>query len=60
MTAHQILTGKRASGVAPKAVRDLAGSVLASLQNNEGKTVKRVGEGGLVDRLRVWTKDVGA
>jgi hypothetical protein len=49
MTARQIaermLEAKGVSGVAPKAVRDLATGVLASLQNNEGKTVKRVGEG---------------
>ena len=49
MTARQIaehmLTVKGVSGVAPKAVRDLAASVLTSLQNNDGKIVKRVDEG---------------
>jgi hypothetical protein len=47
MTARQItermLAAKGVSEVTTKAVRDLAGGVLASLQNNDGKTVARVG-----------------
>jgi hypothetical protein len=47
MTARQIaehmLATKGVSGVSAKAVRDLAASVLSSLQNNDGNTVKRVG-----------------
>jgi hypothetical protein len=42
--AEEILAAKGVSGVAPKAIRDLAASVLASLQNNDGKAVRRVGE----------------
>jgi hypothetical protein len=49
MTARQMaehmLATKGVSGVASKAVTDLAASVLASLQNNNGNTVRRVGEG---------------
>lgn len=44
--AEQMLIAHGArDDASPKALRDLAASVVASLQNNEGKTVIRVGEG---------------
>jgi hypothetical protein len=49
MTARQIaeymLAAKGVSGVDSKAMKDLAASVRMSLQNNDGKIVKRFGEG---------------
>ncbi len=49
LTAREITMAMlRAIGVTspdPKAARDLIGGVQASLQNNIGKTVRRVGEG---------------
>jgi hypothetical protein len=49
LTARQItdrmLAAKGVREPAPKAVRDLAGAVIASLRNHEGGSIKRVGEG---------------
>jgi hypothetical protein len=40
-----MLAARGVTGASPKAVRDLAASVQTSLQNHDGKTVRRVGEG---------------
>ena len=49
LTAREIteamLTAKGVSGATPKAMRGLIASVQTSLQNHDGKTVGRVGEG---------------
>ena len=49
LTAREIteamLAGRGVSGVTPKAMRGLIASVQTSLQNHDGKTVARVGEG---------------
>jgi hypothetical protein len=43
--AERMLAAKGMSGVTPKAMRSLVGSVQVSLQNHDGKTVTRIGEG---------------
>ena len=43
--AERLLAAKGVSGVKSRAVSNLAASVLASLAVNDGKTVRRVGEG---------------
>ncbi len=49
LTAREIteamLVGRGVSGVTPKAMRGLIASVQTSLQNHDGKTIKRAGEG---------------
>jgi len=40
-----MLAAKGVSGVTPKAMRGLMASLQTSLQNHDGKTVNRVGEG---------------
>lgn len=49
MTTRQItehmLAARGVADAKPKAIRDLAGSVLASLRNHEGKTVVTIGAG---------------
>jgi hypothetical protein len=43
--AERMLVAKGVSGPTQKALRSLVSSVQASMQNHEGKTVRRVGEG---------------
>jgi hypothetical protein len=43
--AERMLAAKGVSGVTPRAMRSLVGAVQVSLQNHDGKTVARVGEG---------------
>jgi hypothetical protein len=49
LTAREItermLAARGVSGATPKVMRGLMASVQTSLQNHDGKTVKRVGEG---------------